>query len=96
MSASGENARVRLKIEGRVQGVFFRATAVREATRRGLTGWVRNCPDGSVELVAEGKKADLEALIAWCRHGPPGAGVTAVEIREEPFRGEFSRFEIRR
>lgn len=96
MAVGDDKARVRLRIEGRVQGVFFRATAAQEATRRGLTGWVRNCADGSVELVAEGKKSDLEALIAWCRRGPPAAGVTAVNIREEPFRGEFSRFEIRR
>ncbi|HEX9445657.1 MAG TPA: acylphosphatase, partial [Candidatus Binatia bacterium] len=66
----GNKARVRAQIEGRVQGVFFRASAEAEANRLGVKGWVRNRPEGSVELVAEGERENLDDLIAWCRRGP--------------------------
>jgi acylphosphatase len=89
---SAETARVRAKIIGRVQGVYFRASALQEAQKLGLTGWVMNCPDGSVELIAEGARNNLEKLLAWCRRGPSGA---RVEIRwespEHTFRGFFIR-----
>ncbi|MBI2358406.1 MAG: acylphosphatase, partial [Deltaproteobacteria bacterium] len=75
--------RVHLRIEGRVQGVFFRATAVAEANRLGVKGWVRTCPDGTVEIVAEGERKRLQDLVAWCRHGPPGAHVHDVKLRWE-------------
>jgi acylphosphatase len=71
--------RVRAIVTGRVQGVAFRASAVDEARRHGLTGWVRNSPDGTVELEAQGDDAGVTALLAWCAHGPPGARVTGVE-----------------
>jgi acylphosphatase len=96
MVAVAENARVRLLIEGRVQGVFFRASAQAEARRLGLTGWVRNRPDGAVEIVAEGERKKLHDLIAWCRHGPRGAEVENVRIGWEEFSGEFSAFRITR
>jgi len=70
-----EAARAQLRIVGRVQGVYFRASACQEGQSLGLAGWVRNCPDGSVEIVAEGTRANLEQLIAWCHRGPPGARV---------------------
>jgi acylphosphatase len=92
----GENARVRLKIEGRVQGVFFRASTMEEAIRLGLKGWVRNCPDGSVEAVAEGARRKIDDLINWCRHGPPGARVHNVALEWENFQDEFADFRIRR
>ena len=88
--------RVHLRIEGRVQGVYFRASAVEQASRLGITGWVKNCPDGSVEIVAEGSMHQLEDLIAWCRSGPDGARVERVTLGWEDFRGEFDRFFIKR
>jgi acylphosphatase len=71
-------ARVRARVEGRVQGVFYRASALEEASRLGLVGWVRNQRDGSVLLEAQGERAAVEALLSWCRRGPPGARVTEV------------------
>jgi acylphosphatase len=91
-----DGARVHLLVEGRVQGVFFRASAQAEAHRLRVAGWVRNRPDGSVELVAEGKRKDLDDLIAWCRRGPRGAEVVNVEVQWEKFTGEFSTFRITR
>jgi acylphosphatase len=85
-----------LLIEGSVQGVFFRASAQAEAQRLRVTGWVRNCPDGSVELVAEGRRQDIDDLIAWCRHGPRGAEVVNVQAEWREFSGEFSSFRITR
>ena len=65
---------------GRVQGVAYRASTVHEARRRGVTGWVRNLPDGSVELEAQGDDARVDALLAWCSQGPPAARVNGVRI----------------
>src|ERR1041385_125994 len=65
--------RVRAIVTGRVQGVSYRVSTVMEAHLRDLTGWVRNLPDGSVELEAQGDDAGLTALLAWCEHGPPAA-----------------------
>jgi acylphosphatase len=73
--------RVEVVITGRVQGVFYRKSARDEAERLGLKGEVRNLPDGSVELIAEGEQAVLEELIAWCRRGPPLARVEEVSVR---------------
>jgi len=69
-----------LIIIGRVQGVFYRANAQKEAQRLGLSGWVRNRGDGSVEAKATGTKEALEAFIDWCRKGPPAASVEKVEV----------------
>jgi acylphosphatase len=69
---------VRLRIEGRVQGVGFRWWVVREATRLALDGWVRNRADGSVEALAMGEESDLRKLAALCRTGPAGAAVRSV------------------
>jgi len=71
---------VHLFVRGRVQGVFFRASAQKTAEGLGLTGWVKNCGDGSVEIHAEGDKEKLEELIAWCRQGPPMASVSDVDL----------------
>ena len=79
--------RRRVFVAGRVQGVFFRATCAREATRRDVRGWVRNAPDGRVEAVFEGADAAVSALVTWCRQGPPGASVDVVEAQPEPPEG---------
>ena len=72
--------RVRAIVTGRVQGVAYRASTVFEARDCGLTGWVRNRPDGSVELEAQGDDDGVTALLAWCAHGPPAARVTGVRV----------------
>ena len=74
--------RVSVIVTGRVQGVSFRASTVREARAHGLTGWVRNLADGSVELEAQGDDARVAALVAWCAHGPPAARVTGVTVED--------------
>jgi acylphosphatase len=74
--------RARAIVTGRVQGVSFRASTCSEARRLGVVGWVRNLPDGSVELEAEGDDDRVAALLAWCEHGPPGARVATVAITE--------------
>jgi acylphosphatase len=73
---------ISLRIHGRVQGVFYRAWTVAEASRRGLRGWVRNRSDGTVEAVASGPAAKVDELIAACRIGPPRAAVSRVEVAE--------------
>jgi acylphosphatase len=74
---------VRLRISGRVQGVFFRVYTRDEARRLGLKGWVRNLPDGRVEVLAQGDSEQLRALESFCRKGPPHARVQDVEVTEE-------------
>jgi acylphosphatase len=87
--------RIRALVSGRVQGVCFRAETQKQASRLGLTGWVRNLPDGHVELLAEGEEQRVRALIAWCRTGgPPHARVDMVEEHSEAFTGEFDTFSI--
>ncbi len=77
-------------ISGKVQGVFYRASARQKAETLGLTGWVKNLPDGSVQLRATGPDGALAAMEAWCKVGPPGARVTEVQAQmlpEENFDG---------
>jgi acylphosphatase len=77
--------RVRVRVRGRVQGVFFRAEARERAESLGVAGWIRNAGDGSVEAVFEGTDEHVDSLLAWCRRGPAGARVEEVEaVREEP------------
>jgi acylphosphatase len=85
---AGPRARARVLISGKVQGVFFRASAEEEARSRGLAGWVRNTPDGQVEAVFEGEREAIEAMIAWCHRGPSGARVVDVAVTWEEPRGE--------
>ena len=87
--------RVRLLIGGRVQGVGFRYSTSIEAGSLGLDGWVRNLPDGRVEVVAEGPQAAVESLIEWCRHGPRYAWVRDVEVSREVPRDEGRGFGVR-
>jgi acylphosphatase len=80
---AGRFVRVRVVVRGRVQGVFFRDTTRRRAAQRGVNGWVRNRPDGSVEAVFEGSRDDVESLVEFCREGPRGASVEEVERYDE-------------
>jgi acylphosphatase len=77
-----------------VQGVFFRDSTRRLAESRGVSGWVRNNPDGSVEAVFEGEKEAVEAMLEFARRGPRGASVQDVDVREEAPEG-LARFEVR-
>jgi acylphosphatase len=85
---------VHLFVRGRVQGVFFRASSQREAKRLGLTGWVKNRPDGGVEILAEGEEDGLKELISWANRGPTAARVERVDVRWRSFVGDFSDFRI--
>lgn len=82
----------RVTISGRVQGVGFRYALADEARARNLCGWVRNRRDGSVEAVVAGPEADVEAVIAWARRGPPAARVSQVTV--EPATTAAGEFEI--
>ncbi|NOZ56887.1 MAG: acylphosphatase [Calditrichaeota bacterium] len=88
-------ARARVVVHGVVQGVGFRYFAFRNATIRGLRGYVRNLPDGSVETVVEGDREMVEDYVEQVRMGPRFARVTRAEVTWEPYRGEFDSFEIR-
>jgi acylphosphatase len=91
----GDYARLHLWVRGRVQGVFFRAATADEAQALALSGWVRNLPDGRVEIVAEGRRPALQALAAWAHQGPPAARVAEVEEQWDEFKGEFRGFRVR-
>jgi len=92
----GDLVRARVRVTGRVQGVWYRASTRDEAARLGLVGWVRNLPDGAVRLEAEGPRGRVEELIAWCHEGPPAARVSGVEVDwVEPQRDEDA-FSVRR
>ena len=82
----------RLVITGRVQGVGFRFSFADEARARNLSGWVRNCADGSVEATVAGTENDVDAMIAWAHHGPPSAKVDDVRVHAAS--GEFAGFDI--
>jgi acylphosphatase len=86
--------RSRIVISGRVQGVYFRASARDIARGHGVSGWVRNCAAGDVEAVVEGEEAAVQAFTTWCRAGPPGAYVSKVQVTPEPYTGEFQGFQI--
>lgn len=82
-----------LQITGRVQGVWFRESMRKEAEQLGVTGWVRNRPDGSVEAVVQGTSAAVDALVVWARRGPPLARVDDVTSRAAD--GDYTTFERR-
>jgi acylphosphatase len=87
-------ARAHVIISGRVQGVFFRMETKRAAGEYGVFGWVKNQLDGTVEAVFEGDRDRVEAIIDWCRQGPPRADVSDVTLNWEDYTGEFKSFEI--
>jgi acylphosphatase len=86
--------RRRVVVHGFVQGVFFRDTVRRRAVERGVAGWVRNTPEGTVEAAFEGEPAEVERLVDLCREGPRGARVDRVDVAEEEPEG-VSGFRIR-
>lgn len=86
--------RARILVEGRVQGVAYRAFTVQAARRHSLRGWVRNLPDGRVEIEAEGSRDNLEALIRDLEHGPPLAQVNNVDVEWLPPTGDVQDFRI--
>ena len=90
-----DEARAHLLIDGRVQGVFFRAFTRDIAQTLGLNGWVRNLFDGRVEAVFEGKKEFIERAIQECYSGPPSARVTNIEVKWEEFKGDLRGFTMK-
>lgn len=87
---------VRAEVYGVVQGVFFRAATRDTALRLGLTGWVRNRPDGSVEAHFQGAAEAVDEAVAWCRRGPSGAVVDRVTVKAVERNDRLSAFSIRR
>lgn len=82
-----------VRITGRVQGVGFRIATVRHAHMLGITGWVRNAPDGSVDALLQGPHDQIDRMLSWLHVGPPGARVAQVESAEENTQRYFDRFE---
>lgn len=87
--------RAHIIVHGVVQGVFFRYNTLKEAQELGVTGWVRNLPDGGVEIVCEGEKNSVEMMVVWSQKGPGGALVKHTDLSWEEYAGEFTTFEIR-
>ncbi|HEV2061297.1 MAG TPA: acylphosphatase [Solirubrobacteraceae bacterium] len=84
----------RVRVHGRVQGVFFRDSTRSAASSRGVVGWVRNCSDGTVEAWFEGDEEAVESMVSWCRSGPSHADVDAVDVDDVEPEG-LSGFEVR-
>jgi acylphosphatase len=82
-------------VEGRVQGVFFRAATQAAATREGVAGWVRNLPDRRVEALLQGETGAVERVVEWMRHGPPGARVTDIKVDYRPVGVFHEGFDVR-
>jgi acylphosphatase len=80
--------RVRVRLSGRVQGVFFRASCAERADDLGLGGWIRNVPGGGVEAVFEGTESAVAQMVSWCREGPPLARVDRIDVVDEDPAGE--------
>jgi len=95
VTAEEDRVRLHARIHGRVQGVFYRATTRREAAALGLCGWVRNCADGTVELVAEGPRPACEELLRRCHQGPPAARVSEIDATWGEPTEELSPFSVR-
>lgn len=89
-----EKGKARVRIEGLVQGVNYRYATRQKAQELGVTGWVRNMRDGSVECLLEGEQDKVEALIRWCHHGPSGARVEKVTTHREEYTGDLQGFSI--
>lgn len=83
-----------MRVEGLVQGVFYRYSTQQKAQEVGVNGWVCNLQDGNVECLLEGERERVEALIKWCHHGPPGARVERVVTNWEEYTGDLEEFSI--
>ena len=86
--------RVRLFVTGKVQGVFFRQTLKVMAKKNSIFGWVKNLNDGRVESILEGDEEKINKLIEWANDGPANSRVESVEVQDEKFIGEFSKFDV--
>jgi acylphosphatase len=95
MSTGSSTVRLQARVEGRVQGVGFRHHTLRRARELALTGYVRNRWDGTVQVVAEGRRSQVEELLSFLRAGPRSAFVTAVDAEWSEPGGDFDRFEVR-
>jgi len=95
MGLSKDKLSARVVIHGWVQGVYFRAFTRDEATLLGLTGWVRNQRDGTVEAYFEGEKDQVERMIQWCHQGSPRSRVEKVEVAYGEYTGQFEAFQVR-
>ncbi len=89
-----KQVRAHVVIFGKVQGVFFRMETKSAAQRFGVSGWVRNKRDGSVEAVFEGNQKNVELILDWCKKGAPLSRVQEVDIKQEDYKGEFNGFKI--
>ena len=89
-----EYFRVHVFISGKVQGVYFRQNTSYKAQELNISGWIRNLKDGRVEGVFEGEKSNIKKLLDWCRDGPKDAIVGNIEIVNEPYKNEYSNFQI--
>lgn len=87
-------ARAAVKISGRVQGVAFRHCTNREAKQHGISGWVRNNQDGTVEALFEGEEAAVRAVIDWCKQGPDAARVDSVHVSWQMSNNEYDSFSV--
>jgi len=90
-----EKIRVHIFVSGLVQRVFFRANTVETARKLGITGWVRNSPNGQVEAIFEGDRENIQKMIEWAKKGPPSAQVDGIKVDWQEYKGEFNNFEIR-
>lgn len=94
-SKGGPLVRAHIFISGRVQSVSFRGNTQKEAQKLGVTGWVRNLPDGRIEAILEGEKEKVEEMIKWAKRGPFWAKVNDFEVEWQEYQGEFNDFEIK-
>jgi len=90
-----KKSRVHIYVYGRVQGVYYRQTAINKSIEFDLKGWVRNLSDGGVELVIEGDESAVEKMIKWCHEGPVMSRVIRVDVQKEQFLGSFDNFKIK-
>lgn len=84
-----------VRVSGRVQGVWFRASTKQKAEQLGVTGWIRNTSDGCIEAIFEGNKNMVKEMVDWCNHGPPQAKVENIEIKNQPVTNAFDGFAIK-
>ena len=93
-----KNSQVKIRghivVNGKVQGVYFRQNAQRICSEYGVTGWVRNVENGSVEAILEGDKSSVEDAISWFKVGPPNAHVEKIDLKYDSYSGEFQDFKI--